>query len=140
MAKTKTVTKTKTATKEANTKTKPVKERKAKTNADGTEKQKRAPTAYNIFVGEHIKKWKADHPEEPHRNGMAAVAVMWATAEENPNRGKPVVKKTPKAPKGAKEPKKAAAKSKSKKDPEPEEEEDDDDEDEKENELQTSDD
>ncbi|KAJ7082406.1 hypothetical protein B0H15DRAFT_952495 [Mycena belliarum] len=132
MAKTATVTKTKTATKDAKTKA-----TKTKTNTDGTEKAKRPPSAYNNYVKEHMPKWRAENPDAPYRDGMGAVAALWANAPENPKRGQPVAKRAPKA---AKEPKEKAAKPKAKaskkKEPEPEEDDDDDeeeDEDEKEN-------
>ncbi|KAJ7667182.1 hypothetical protein B0H17DRAFT_950611 [Mycena rosella] len=128
---------------------------------DGTEKPKRAPSAYNIYVKEHLPKWIAAHPDRPRTDGMGAVAALWADAPENPKRGQPVVKRAPKAkkekePKEPKEKKaaakpkpkaapksKAASKSKSKKEEsedEDEAEEDEDDEKENENELQSSDD
>ncbi|KAJ7111739.1 hypothetical protein C8R44DRAFT_742121 [Mycena epipterygia] len=147
MAKTATVTKTKTATKEANTKTKDTKS-KAKTNADGTEKPKRAPSAYNTFVSINLKKWHEENPDIPRTQGMSAVAALWADAPENPKRGQPVTKRAPKV-KAAKDDtkKKAAPKSKSKVKPkkkaeseEEEEEEDAEDEKENENEIQSSDD
>ncbi|KAJ6576992.1 hypothetical protein DFH09DRAFT_1148941, partial [Mycena vulgaris] len=130
----------------------------AKSQTDGTEKEKRAPTAYNIFVGENLKKWIAEHPGVPVKEGMSAVRRLppphpfltlaasrslpfGPDSPDNPKRGQAVVKRAPKAkapkadkPKAAKK----ASKSKSKKEAEVEEE--DDDEDEKENELQTSDD
>ncbi|KAJ7279958.1 hypothetical protein C8J57DRAFT_1464417 [Mycena rebaudengoi] len=133
MARVASETKTKTATKTANTKT------KAKTNADGTEKTKRAPTAYNLFVSKEIKLWREDNPDKPYKEGMSAVALLWADSPENPNRGKPVVKRAPKTPKEPKEKAmKSKPKAKSKKAVDVEEEEDD--EEEKENEIVTSDD
>ncbi|KAJ7231159.1 hypothetical protein B0H12DRAFT_217902 [Mycena haematopus] len=138
MAKTATVTKTKTATKAATTKT------KAKKTDDNGEKKKREPSAYNIFVRTNLPKWNEAHPDRK-KEGMGEVAKLWANAEENPNRGKPVTKKG--APKAAKEakPKAAAAKSKSKskakKDADEEEEEaaEEEDDEEKENEIRSSD-
>ncbi|KAJ7661338.1 hypothetical protein DFH06DRAFT_373060 [Mycena polygramma] len=135
MAKTATTTKTKTATKDANTKT------KAKKADDGGEKTKRAPSAYNIYVSENLKKWNEANPDKK-KQGMAAVAAMWKDAPENPNRGKTVEKRAPKAKKekepkaDAKKPSKSKAKPKKKDD----EDEEDDAEDEKENEIQSSDD
>jgi hypothetical protein len=67
------------------------------------------------------------------------VALLWADSPENPNRGKPVVKRAPKTPKEPKEKAmKSKPKAKSKKAVDVEEEEDD--EEEKENEIVTSDD
>ena len=50
-------------------------------------KKKRAPrkpSAYNIYMGKHLGKWKADNPGRPHTEGFGAVAAMWRTAPENP--------------------------------------------------------
>ncbi|KAJ7227479.1 hypothetical protein GGX14DRAFT_630132 [Mycena pura] len=79
------VTKTKTATKDANAKT-----RTKKTGADGEEKKKRAPSAYNIFV---------------------KVAALWREAPENPKRGEIVAERPAKK---KKEPKAKASKPKAK--------------------------
>ena len=50
-------------------------------------KKKRAPrkpSAYNIYMGKHLGKWKADNPGRPHTEAFGAVAAMWRTAPENP--------------------------------------------------------
>ncbi|KAJ7921417.1 hypothetical protein B0H13DRAFT_2318535 [Mycena leptocephala] len=137
MAKATTVTKTKTATKEANTKTK---------KADAGETR---AFAYNTFVSTHLPKWNEENPGRK-TEGMAAVrrCRYVGQAPENPNRGKPVVKRAPKEKK-AKEPKadtkktpksKSKAKPKKKDESEEEEEEAEDEDEEKENEIQSSDD
>ncbi|KIY44234.1 hypothetical protein FISHEDRAFT_62402 [Fistulina hepatica ATCC 64428] len=72
MAKTATATKTKSATRAAN----------------AAPKEKRPPSAYNLFVKEHIKKWKEENPEKPQKEAMAAIAVLWRNAPENPKCGK----------------------------------------------------
>ncbi|CAK5277937.1 unnamed protein product [Mycena citricolor] len=129
MAKTETETKTKTATRSANARTK-------KAPADGVEKKKREPSAYNLFVSANMKQWINDNPGRPRPEAMKAVAAMWADAPENPKRGQPVVKRAPKekAPKKAKETKAKPKPKKKKADSEEEEdvEEDEDEEDAKE--------
>ncbi|KAJ3717281.1 hypothetical protein DFJ43DRAFT_1099642 [Lentinula guzmanii] len=70
---------------------------KTKTSKDP--KEKRPPSAYNIFVAEKMKSWKADNPGANAKDAMKAVGAMWANAEENPNRGKPPKSKKAKTPK-----------------------------------------
>ncbi|KAK7682598.1 hypothetical protein QCA50_014398 [Cerrena zonata] len=84
MAKTASETQTKAATKSAN----------AKTTGGG----KRAPSAYNKFMAEHMKQWRVDNPGRPVKDAMSAVAALWRDAPENPNRGQEPKKKTKKAP------------------------------------------
>ncbi|KAJ3869232.1 hypothetical protein EV359DRAFT_76928 [Lentinula novae-zelandiae] len=67
-------------------------------------KEKRPPSAYNIFVSEKIKSWKASNPKANAKDAMKAVSVMWASAEENPNRGKPPKSKKAKTPKNISSP------------------------------------
>ncbi|KAJ3830254.1 hypothetical protein F5880DRAFT_1606819 [Lentinula raphanica] len=62
-------------------------------------KEKRPPSAYNVFVAERMKTWKADNPGANAKDAMRTVSVMWASAEENPNRGKPPKSKKAKTPK-----------------------------------------
>ncbi|KAF5392516.1 hypothetical protein D9757_002226 [Collybiopsis confluens] len=57
-------------------------------------KEKRAPTAYNIFISNHMSEWKASNPGSKNKDAMKALGAMWATSEENPNRGKPSTKKS----------------------------------------------
>ncbi|KAF7300174.1 hypothetical protein MKEN_01341000 [Mycena kentingensis (nom. inval.)] len=134
---------TKTATKDASTKTK----KDAKTDKDGNPKEKRPPSAYNLFVKENMPIWKAANEGKSHKDAMAGIAAMWRDSPENPNRGK---EPKPKAPKAAKNDDDKASKSSkvkpaasSKKAPPPpkeeSEEEEDDDDDEKENQLVSSD-
>ncbi|KAG2132747.1 hypothetical protein DEU56DRAFT_914073 [Suillus clintonianus] len=52
------------------------------------DKPKRAPSAYNLFVQAHMKEWKDACP------------TMWWEAPENPNRGKEVKLRKPKAAAG----------------------------------------
>jgi len=104
MPKAATETKTKAATKSANTKPK-----------EGKTKTKRAPSAYNLFMAEHLKKWREENPGQPHKSGMSAVAALWKDAPENPNRGKEPGEKK-KAEKENKKAKAAAAKAAEKSD------------------------
>ncbi|KAJ3721968.1 hypothetical protein FB446DRAFT_747879 [Lentinula raphanica] len=71
----------------------------AKTKTSKEPKEKRPPSAYNVFVAERMKTWKADNPGANAKDAMRAVSVMWASAEENPNRGKPPKSKKAKTPK-----------------------------------------
>lgn len=74
---------------------------------------KRAPSAYNKYVSEHLKLWRESHPDRPVKEAMSAVsshllfvlfyslilpisqisfrqcqvAAQWRDAPENPNRG-----------------------------------------------------
>ncbi|TDL21670.1 hypothetical protein BD410DRAFT_828909 [Rickenella mellea] len=90
MPRTATATTTKTATKRANAKTTKAKE-------DKPEKVKRAPSAYNIFMGIHLKKWREEHPGGSVKEGMTEVAAMWRDSPENPKRGQPPAVRKPKA-------------------------------------------
>ncbi|PAV22919.1 hypothetical protein PNOK_0287600 [Pyrrhoderma noxium] len=56
MARTATQTSTKAATRAANSKTK---------GANGESKPKRAPSAYNLFMKEQLKKWREANPSAP---------------------------------------------------------------------------
>ncbi|THH04385.1 hypothetical protein EW145_g5561 [Phellinidium pouzarii] len=79
--------------------------RKAAATASGdgkrifSPKAKRQPSAYNMFVGIHLKEWKRDHPGIPIKEGMVAVAELWRDAAENPKRGQAPAKKEAKVPK-----------------------------------------
>ncbi|KAJ4485599.1 hypothetical protein J3R30DRAFT_3696975 [Lentinula aciculospora] len=70
-----------------------------KTKTSKEPKEKRPPSAYNMFVSEKMKSWKADNPGANAKDAMRAVGVMWASAEENPNRGKPLKSRKAKTPK-----------------------------------------
>lgn len=82
---------------------------------------KRAPSAYNKFMAEHMKQWRAENPGRPVKEAMSAVsqirfsylsmsmftntrdwhpkvAAEWRNAPENPNRGQDPKKKTKKVP------------------------------------------
>ncbi|CAL1717465.1 unnamed protein product [Somion occarium] len=78
-------TQTKTATKSAN----------VKPRAGGG---KRAPSAYNKYVSDHLKQWRDEHPDRPVKEAMSAVAAQWHDAPENPNRGQEPKRRTKKAP------------------------------------------
>ncbi|EGN98628.1 hypothetical protein SERLA73DRAFT_181183 [Serpula lacrymans var. lacrymans S7.3] len=97
MAKTATETTTKTATKRANAKT-------SRAKADKSDKPKRAPTAYNLFVQSHMKPWLEAHQGKTVKDAMVEIGALWREAPENPNRGKDPKAKKAKEPK-AKEPK-----------------------------------
>ncbi|KAH9992200.1 hypothetical protein BJV74DRAFT_834837 [Russula compacta] len=87
MARTATETTTKTATRRVNAKSK---------DSDG--KAKRSPSAYNLFVKEHMKTYLADHPGKTNKDAMKHIGALWKVSPENPKRGQE-----------AKRPKKAVA-------------------------------
>ena len=84
------------------------------------EKTKRAPTAYNLFVKEHMKAYLSDNPGKTNKDAMkhvrsisllarffthdhSQIGALWKDAPENPRRGQ-AVKERPakKAPKRVK--------------------------------------
>ncbi|KAI9454388.1 hypothetical protein BJY52DRAFT_1284679 [Lactarius psammicola] len=89
-------TTTKTATRRANTKSK-----------DTEGKTKRPPSAYNLFVKEHMKTYLAENPGKTNKDAMKHVRALWKDAPENPKRGQEVKERAPK--KAPKRSKKAAA-------------------------------
>ncbi|EJC98552.1 uncharacterized protein FOMMEDRAFT_23423 [Fomitiporia mediterranea MF3/22] len=105
-----TQTATKAATRTANTKTK---------KGDGEGKAKRAPSAYNVFMGEQLKIWKENNPGTPIKEGMAAVAALWRESPQNPKRGQapaePKAKKAKADKENAKKPSSKKPKSKASK-------------------------
>ena len=50
---------------------------KVKLDKDGNEKAKRAPTAYNNFVGKRIKELKLEHPETKAVELMKMASISW---------------------------------------------------------------
>ncbi|KAF8266270.1 hypothetical protein EI94DRAFT_216345 [Lactarius quietus] len=93
MARTATETTTKTATRRANT----------KSTKDVEGKTKRAPTAYNLFVKEHMKTYLTDNPGKTNKDAMKHIGTLWKDAPENPRRGQAVKERPPKkAPKRSK--------------------------------------
>ncbi|KAI0289771.1 hypothetical protein BC826DRAFT_914111, partial [Russula brevipes] len=70
-------------------------------------KPKRAPSAYNLFVKEHMKAYLTDNPGKTNKDAMKHIGALWKDAPENPKRGHETKEKTPKAPMRAK--KKAVA-------------------------------
>ncbi|KZP20680.1 hypothetical protein FIBSPDRAFT_954374 [Athelia psychrophila] len=89
MAKASTDKSTKSATKDANARTKAPKAEKEK-------KEKRAPSAWNIYMGEHLKTIK-EATGKTGPEAMKEVAALWKDAPENPNRGKEPKARKPKA-------------------------------------------
>ncbi|KAG8848862.1 hypothetical protein FRB96_000994 [Tulasnella sp. 330] len=65
-------------------------------------KEKRAPSAYNIFVKEQMPLWKAAHPTAPHSEAMKGIGEIWAKHADNPNKGQPRKERKPKATKAMK--------------------------------------
>ncbi|KAH9986063.1 hypothetical protein BJV77DRAFT_915815, partial [Russula vinacea] len=83
-----TETSTKTATRRANAKPK-----------DTDVKAKRKPSAYNLFVKEHMKAYLAEHPGKTNKDAMKHIGALWKDAPENPKRGQETKEKAPKAAK-----------------------------------------
>jgi len=115
MAKTATATVTKAATRRAVEK--PTKAAKA----DKADKPKRPPSAYNLFVQAQMKPWLEANKDKSVKEAMVEIGALWREAPENPNRGKAVTTRKPKAPKEA-APKAKATKAKKAKAPAKEEE------------------
>ncbi|KAN0113623.1 hypothetical protein V8E52_007549 [Russula decolorans] len=90
MARTASEVTTKTATRRAN----------AKPKADV--KTKRKPSAYNLFVKEHMRVYLAEHPGKTNKDAMKHIGALWKDAPENPKRGQEVKEKDAKAPKRSK--------------------------------------
>jgi hypothetical protein len=83
-------------------------------------KPKRPPTAYNLFVKEHMKNYLAENPGKTNKDAMKHVrpilplvllfthshfqiGALWKDAPENPRRGQAVKERPPKkAPKRSK--------------------------------------
>ncbi|KAH7908196.1 hypothetical protein BJ138DRAFT_1158257 [Hygrophoropsis aurantiaca] len=80
MAKAITKTSVKAATKRAND------------QASKSDKPKRQPTAYNLFVKAQMKPWLDAHQGSTVKEGMKEIGLLWRDAPENPNRGKEVKK------------------------------------------------
>ncbi|KAF8869059.1 hypothetical protein BD779DRAFT_1424917, partial [Infundibulicybe gibba] len=72
--------------------------------ADKADKPKREPSAYNIFCKANMKVWNEANPGRA-KEAMGEMAKLWKDAPENPNRGKDVKSRKPKATKESKEPK-----------------------------------
>lgn len=85
MVKTVTETRSKAATKASN---------EGKTKAKST----RAPSAYNLWMKDNLKKYKEEHPEVAQKDIMKAVGALWKDAPENPRRGQEPKARTKKAP------------------------------------------
>ncbi|GJE89737.1 high mobility group box domain-containing protein [Phanerochaete sordida] len=72
-----------------------------KTAVEGKTKSKstRAPSAYNLWMKDNLKKYKEDHPNVAQKDIMKAVGALWKDAPENPRRGQePKPKAAKKAP------------------------------------------
>lgn len=46
---------------------------------------KRAPSTYNVFMKNELKKVKQENPDLNHKAAFSKAAGNWATAKENPN-------------------------------------------------------
>lgn len=52
-------------------------------------KEARGPSAYNEFMRNKLPGWKQQNPYADHKQAFEAVAAMWHTSPENPNRRYP---------------------------------------------------
>ncbi|ESK89529.1 axial regulator yabby 4-like [Moniliophthora roreri MCA 2997] len=62
-----------------------------------TEKQKRDPSAWTLFLKDQLKPWKDANKNKSHKEAMTVMAEMWKDHPSNPNRGKPTKPKKSKA-------------------------------------------
>ncbi|KAF9072806.1 hypothetical protein BDP27DRAFT_389676 [Rhodocollybia butyracea] len=58
--------------------------KQASKNTAKEPKEKRPPSAYNVFVKEQLPIWKSEHPDVSAKEAMKGVRALWASAEENP--------------------------------------------------------
>ncbi|KAH9173771.1 hypothetical protein EDB89DRAFT_1957635 [Lactarius sanguifluus] len=66
-------------------------------------KPKRPPSAYNLFVKDHMKSYLAENPGKTNKDAMKHIGALWKDAPENPRRGQDAKEKAPKkAPKRSK--------------------------------------
>ncbi|KAF5328139.1 hypothetical protein D9758_016722 [Tetrapyrgos nigripes] len=54
----------------------------------GEKKQKRPPSAYNLYIKNNSAKWKEENPGKKQSEMMKEMAVLWKDADENPNKGR----------------------------------------------------
>lgn len=64
------------------------KTKKEKKNEEKTSKQKRAPTAYNVFMKKELQKIKEKDPKVDHKEAFMIAAKNWTKAPENPKNAK----------------------------------------------------
>jgi hypothetical protein len=55
----------------------PTKKSKTPTSPSKSKKTTRAPSAYNIYMRDHLKKVKAAHPHLTHKEAFSQVAKDW---------------------------------------------------------------
>jgi hypothetical protein len=49
-----------------------------------TERKKRAPSAYNIYMSNNLAAYKKKHPSLAHKDAFCKVASLWANSDDNP--------------------------------------------------------
>ncbi|KAF7793751.1 hypothetical protein EIP86_004870 [Pleurotus ostreatoroseus] len=76
--------------------------KKEVTDAPTKTRAPRAPSAYNLFMKEHLKPYREANPGTSNKDAMKAIAAQWRDAPENPNRGQEPKAKAKKAPKAKK--------------------------------------
>ena len=52
--------------------------------SDASAKKDRKPSAYNQYMAKHLPLYKAQHPDNNHKDNFAAVAAQWKTDPSNP--------------------------------------------------------
>lgn len=64
------------------------KEKKNKKDSKGEEKQKRAPTKYNVFMKKELQKIKEKDPKIDHKEAFVIAAKNWTKSSDNPKNAK----------------------------------------------------
>merc|ERR1711907_369106 len=60
------------------------KQKKTKGKKNKTDKEKKPPTAFNMYIKETLAKLKEKHSELPHKQLFSMAAASWADSDQNP--------------------------------------------------------
>ncbi|KAJ8496998.1 hypothetical protein ONZ45_g12229 [Pleurotus djamor] len=63
-------------------------------------KEKREPSAYNVFIKENMTKWLKENPGKKAGEAMKELGAQWKDHPKNPNRGKATKPRAKKATAG----------------------------------------
>ncbi|KAJ8495217.1 hypothetical protein ONZ45_g12947 [Pleurotus djamor] len=63
-------------------------------------KEKREPSAYNVFIKENMTKWLKENPGRKAGEAMKELGAQWKDHPKNPNRGKATKPRAKKATAG----------------------------------------
>ena len=55
-----------------------------KASKSTTERKKRPPSAYNIYMSNNLASYKKNHPSLSHKDAFCKVAGLWANSDDNP--------------------------------------------------------